>query len=297
MPNGSLQPICPVCEASSVRADGTGVRLPYGEIATCGRCGSGALVPRPPPGKLIDLHQDADYFNHAYFESRRELSPRMARKFERRAARLRSFFPGDRKLASLDIGCDTGAFVEYLGQGDRAFRAIGIDISPAAVEAGRARGLDLRCGDLESLAFPAESLDIVTAYDLIEHLSDPLSFLREAHRILKPGGVLALETPNFGGLVFRIGRLLARLGPLRATLEPLQARLWPKFHVQYFTRDSMASALRGNGFADFRVEKLEIPISEVSVAQPLLRAALFLVLSAASLTGARTLLHVLARKS
>lgn len=77
------------------------------------------------------------------------------------------------------------------------FRYLGLEWNPDAVSQGRAAGLEILQADLNA-ALPVESgsQDCVIAYSVVEHLLMPCSFLRECHRVLKPGGRLVVLTPN-----------------------------------------------------------------------------------------------------
>jgi 2-polyprenyl-3-methyl-5-hydroxy-6-metoxy-1,4-benzoquinol methylase len=286
---------CPIChDQSPVRVSGS-VRLSYGSICACRRCGSGIMLPRPSSEELKNLHSSLDYLNHEYFESRRAADGPIRIQYERRVREIRACFPGDRVLSSLDVGCDTGSFVRFLEETGK-FRATGIDISESAVERGRKEGLDLRAGELSRQGFADGSFDVITALDLLEHVSDPAAFLKEAYRVIAPSGVLILETPNFNGLVYRIGRLLARAPVGGRTVSALQERLWPRFHVQYFTRKSLDRSLKEAGFRSTRVAGREIPADLVAVANPLLRASVQGVFSVSLVLASPTLLFAIARK-
>jgi len=97
----------------------------------------------------------------------------------------------------LDIGCATGALLDYLRS--RGWRVTGVEISPAAQYAQKERSLDVRNLPLEECGFPDNSFDIVLASHLIEHLNAPRSFLTETHRVLKDGGRVFITTPNISG--------------------------------------------------------------------------------------------------
>jgi SAM-dependent methyltransferase len=128
---------------------------------------------------------------------------------EQITAKLQGYLPDVRELVGdagagrdgtrvLDIGCGRGEWLTLLKT--VGVSAAGVDSHPAFVEAGRSRGLDMVLGDgIEHLATrPANSLDIVTAFHVIEHLDvETLLALVEAARdALRIGGCLLLETPN-----------------------------------------------------------------------------------------------------
>ncbi len=103
----------------------------------------------------------------------------------------------------LDVGCATGALLAALR--DRGWDPQGVEISEAQARYGERRwSLPIFAGTLESAAFPSGCFDLVHASHLIEHLNSPAAFLDEAARVLAPGGLLALTTPNIDGLQARL---------------------------------------------------------------------------------------------
>jgi len=102
-----------------------------------------------------------------------------------------------RHIKILDIGCSSGALLHELSL--RGFTSLaGIDISARAVEAAKRRGFqDVKEVKAEATGFPDNSFDVVIASDILEHVKDDESALREWLRILKPGGDLILFVPAF----------------------------------------------------------------------------------------------------
>ncbi len=97
-------------------------------------------------------------------------------------------------ISILDVGCGTGANLEMLAQfGDSE----GVDVSDDALEFCRSKGLKVHKGLAEELPFEDESFEIVTALDVVEHLDDDVSGLKEMHRVLKKGGKSLIFVPAF----------------------------------------------------------------------------------------------------
>lgn len=99
----------------------------------------------------------------------------------------------------LDAGCGCGYGSYHLAR-SRALSVLGIDVSEEAVryceEHYRRKNLSFRVGDVLDTGLEAESFDVVVAFEVFEHLPDPVAFLAEMERLLKPDGVLVLSTPN-----------------------------------------------------------------------------------------------------
>ena len=94
----------------------------------------------------------------------------------------------------LDVGCGTGANLEMLAQFGESE---GVDVSDDALEFCRTKGLKVHKGLAEKLPFADESFDVVTALDVVEHLDDDVTGLREMNRVLKSGGRTLIFVPAF----------------------------------------------------------------------------------------------------
>lgn len=136
--------------------------------------------------------------------------------------------------ALLDIGCGNGRFLVLAQQ--MGWNAEGLDPDAQAVATALQQGLRVRQGGVELLDEERERYDVVTLSHVIEHVHDPVGLLERIHRLLKPGGILWLETPNLASLGHR------RFGRDWRGLEP------PR-HLVLFTPASLRHALRAAGFA------------------------------------------------
>lgn len=133
----------------------------------------------------------------------------------------------------LDVGCGGGGTMARLA--DLGWQVEGLDVDPVAVEGARSLGLDVQTGTLESLSYPSDHFDAVCMGHVIEHVTDPAGVLRECYRILKPGGILSLATPNADSWGHR------RFGFGWFALEP------PR-HLYLFTTASLKRLVSDAGF-------------------------------------------------
>jgi arylsulfatase A-like enzyme/SAM-dependent methyltransferase len=140
----------------------------------------------------------------------------------------------------LDVGCAYGAFL--LAARRRNWSVTGFEISPQCVTVARDRlGLTVVCGDrLEEADLPPASFDVVRLQHVLEHVPDPVRLIESARRLLAPGGLLWVATPNFAS--FAAGILGNEWG-------------WVTYpnHLQYFTPQTLLMALNQAGFRSVRL--------------------------------------------
>jgi 2-polyprenyl-3-methyl-5-hydroxy-6-metoxy-1,4-benzoquinol methylase len=139
--------------------------------------------------------------------------------------------PATRRV--LEVGFGQGLMLEQLER--LGWHAQGIETDERTVRSARERGLDVAQGSLAQQNFPPQSFDAVLTSHVVEHLHDPIGFVREAKRILRPGGRLIAATPNSDCLTHR------RFGPAWRGLEP------PR-HIQVFNSASLRAVALKAGF-------------------------------------------------
>lgn len=131
----------------------------------------------------------------------------------------------------LDIGCGNGVFMEAAREA--GFSPRGIDISVGAIDRGKSLGLEVEVGDFLTHNF-GEMFDIISMWDVIEHLRNPVEFLDRAKSLLNPGGVIVLKIPGFSNLSF------SAIGVFPHFAKTV---LGAPAHIQYFNRQSCEAIL------------------------------------------------------
>lgn len=203
--------------------DGYGRHSP---IVQCQGCGLVYTDPRPGGDDIVETYQAVE--DPLYVEEREG----RVMTFEHHLRPLERLTgpPDGRPL--LDVGAYTGIFVGIAAQ--HGWDAWGVEPSLWAVKRAKARGLHVVQGTLETADLPEAYFEVVTMWDVVEHLTDPRGTLERAHRLLKPGGLAVIHTID-------IESLFARLMGAR----------WPwlmEMHLYYFSRRTLKAMLEGCGF-------------------------------------------------
>jgi 2-polyprenyl-3-methyl-5-hydroxy-6-metoxy-1,4-benzoquinol methylase len=278
-PEGGLErvPACPLCgsrERTPLHlgiADGAYENTPgRWDLYRCAGCGCAFLDPRPTRESIPLAYRE--YYTHAApdgggagaLTGMRRVRRALANGYrnwrygtrERPATRMGVpaawLFPATRRRIDLefrhlprpwpgarllDVGFGDGAFLDRARSA--GWQVTGVDPDPVTVDAARRRGLDVREGILDVLYDGLGPFDVVTLSHVIEHVHDPRAFVRRIRALLKPGGIVWIETPNLEGSGHR------RFGAAWRGLEP------PR-HLVLFGWDSLEALLREAGFAALR---------------------------------------------
>ena len=209
-------------------------------VARCNSCGLGRVDPLPQEADLTALYDEVYFTSGAYaraahtggMDGHLTLYDRPGgrsaslRYQGRLVAQVERFRQGNRGRL-LDVGCGAGYFLDAARKA--GWLVQGVELSAAAAHVGREQlGLDIFQGTLADAAFPDASFDVLTLFEVLEHLRDPGTVLAEARRILKPGGLLAVQVPN-------------DLDAYRAWLSRSDNRWWviPPLHLFYFTEPTL----------------------------------------------------------
>lgn len=177
-----------------------------------------------------------------------------------------------RQPSYLDIGCGDGSLTMKVANIIGASKVYGVDVDEEALAKAAEKGIiTLKCNlDEGPLPFNNDSFDLVTAFEVIEHLNNPRHVLREAFRVLRREGIIVIETPNVMGCASRFTADQLKLamlaaGDLRTNRCLIEAR-----EAKGFSPQSLKSALIEVGFEVLGIygvshPPIELPLISVVV--------------------------------
>ena len=216
-------------------------------LVQCDNCGMIVVWP-PPTAEFLDAFYTSDY-KGKFKKGIIDYNPLVANRavIEDGYVKLKhveTFANIKQRGKLLDIGCGHGFFV-YAGQ-DLGYDALGVDIDPEAIKFGRFKlGVNIEEISIDSLETLQEWFDVITAWQVLEHLRMPGSCTRLVSKLLKPGGVFAGSVPNIGGIFAR-----------------LRGKKWymmiPPEHLNYFTELSMKHMLIQAGLVPLFVDTIPL---------------------------------------
>ncbi len=193
------QGACPACDAPASRHlfDAKDTAILY-----CPACDLAFANPLPTEEELTAFYSDDAYFQGGHegygFCDQVTVGDRLRESLLESwpfLDRMAAWLPDKGRL--LDIGCGTGFRLSVATA--RGWQAEGVEPSTFASQVARDHyGQTCHTGRLDDTPFPDDTFDAVVLHAVIEHVTDPRGLVGEATRLLRPGGILAMQTPNFG---------------------------------------------------------------------------------------------------
>lgn len=205
---------CCVCGATGGATVGRGWDFEYDttreelSFVRCG-CGHVYLSPRPAPEELGRIYP-SNYYAYDIEQRTSSLALRVKNWLDtRKVRRILLELPADRRASArcLDVGSGDGRVLDLLAAAGLPKEQLhGVEIDRSAYERMQAKGYGGWHGRAEALELPAGSFDLITAFQVLEHMEDPAAVLERLGTLLAPGGVLVVETPNVRSLDARLFR-------------------------------------------------------------------------------------------
>ena len=225
---------CPACDSDESR--GAGQKNGY-HLFRCRQCHSLFSSSLPPAKNLYDGY----YGDHSP-----QVPPAIITRIEEVVG---SFGPYRSNNRLLDVGCGTGSYLSAAAS--QGWDARGVEVSKSALEQARSAGLNVFEGELGEASYPDAYFDVVTAVEVLEHVSAPLELVREIARVLRPGGLFWITTPHIRGLSYRL-------------LDLQWSVISPPEHLQIFSRTGMRALLTRAGFHHIELRTYGFNPAEVS---------------------------------
>lgn len=223
---------CPACGGRKFIFEFEQLGFKY---VSCRDCLTLFVNPRPSLEMLKRFYSDsssANYFVNEFFKPVAEV--RREKIFKERAKRARRVLGACKGRIIGDIGAGFGIFLEELREILPDNRYIAIEPSPDMAQICMSKNLEVKHMCLEEMD-KTERFDLLTAFELFEHLFDPASFLKKVYEHLRPGGYLYITTLNGRG--FDIQLLWER-----------SKSLTPPHHLDFFNPSSAGILLEKTGF-------------------------------------------------
>ena len=222
------------------------------DLVCCAGCGLAFVANPPGADHVAGLYSAAADYHRTLLDPADPGFAAMRRIARQHAKLLRRSVREPQGLRLLDIGCSSGLFLDEA-------RAAGFEVRGAELSAETAAfarshfGLEVHPGDWRGCGFAEASFDVITLFDVIEHLPDPSAELCAIRRLLKPGGLLLQSTPNIDGLFPRLSYALANLLDYWPHPEP-------PYHLFQFSDRTLAELTEGAGYEVVRMDQTRIQL-------------------------------------
>jgi len=204
------------------------------QVVRCRDCDLVYINPRPP---LEHIHQGyAEAVDETYV-SQAEGRLHAFRRLARQISRLKD--PGGRRL--LDVGAAAGFFL--VAAREQGWKVEGIELSSWLADWAKQHfDLTIHTAPLQAGQFPPNHFDVITMFDVLEHVEDPTATVRIVRKVLKDDGLFVLSYPDWGSIFARL----------------LKRRWWflLSVHLYYFTRQTIRRLLEQNGFEVIAMQRL-----------------------------------------
>lgn len=212
--------------------------LPEGVLLKCSVC-----------GQLVSQCDRGTYTRHMARFNENDLMDRNLRAHTRRLKKVQKYAaPSPPETRLLDVGCSIGLFLKCAEE--QGYVVTGVDPAANAAQTAVESGLDVKAGFLQELDLPESCYDIITLFEVIEHVADPIELLKECHRILKRGGFLFITTGNADGWTANF---------LKENWDYFDIKLG---HVSFFNPASLYELAKRSGFRIIKLKTKAVRIRQ-----------------------------------
>jgi SAM-dependent methyltransferase len=188
-----------------------------------------------------EVHQN---INESFREN--GLHPLRASNFKTLVDQTKKFNAAASPPSLLDVGAAHGWFLDA-AKSD--FQVLGIEPDEATFAKATAQNRSIRCGYFPDVLKKGERFDVIVFNDVIEHMPDIESVLKECHTRLNASGLLVLNLPCNKGIFYRVAKIFNKMG-VHGFFERLWQKGMPSPHVHYFNEDNLKTLVSRLGFTE-----------------------------------------------
>jgi len=221
------------------------------DVVRCKNCGLVYVDPQPPENEIEKLYSfEKGYGTWRFDPFKRKKKFNEKRKLFEEYVKLITKY---KKMGFLlDVGCSSGLFLEVA----RSFswKCYGVEVNKDTAAIAKQKGFTIVVGDLLNANFSNETFDVITLWEVLEHVRDPTNTLRHARNLLKNNGYLFISTPNISGFEPEVSYHL-----MGKTMN-----FWrhpePPGHLYQFSVNTIQKLLVKTGFKVVSIQMKEIPL-------------------------------------
>ncbi|TNF49264.1 MAG: class I SAM-dependent methyltransferase [Bacteroidetes bacterium] len=210
-------------------------------LCKCGNCGF-VFAQKIPTTEELEEHYKG-YGRNDY------LSPITIKRYHELLDQMESFRKTNKLL---DVGCGIGYFLEVAKE--RGWEVYGTEYTDEAVSICTDKGINMHKGQLDPKNYDAESFDVITSFEVIEHINNPLEELGNFNMLLRKGGLVYVTTPNFNSL-------------LRYRLKAAYNVIVYPEHLSYYTPKTLKKVFTVSGFSCRKIETTGISLTRLKTSQ------------------------------
>ncbi|MFN3405790.1 MAG: class I SAM-dependent methyltransferase [Cytophagaceae bacterium] len=176
-----------------------------------------------------------NYYNIYSYQNSPYISPATISSYNKLLDEFEKF----RKLNRiLDVGCGAGDFLEIAKH--RGWEVHGTEFSETAYKINLDKGIKITKGILKTENYPVESFDVITSFEVLEHINNPVKEIQKVHTLLRKNGLFYCTTPNFNS----ISRYLLK--------QNYNIITYPE-HLSYYTPKTLKFLMNNNGFTTKKI--------------------------------------------
>jgi len=230
---------CPLCSGNNIK----GLK-PYEQVGLvkCKNCGFVFMKQIPSPEELNEHYKTYSY------DKERTLTSMTIASYNRTLDEFERYRKTNRLL---DVGCGVGHFLEVARQ--RGWQVFGTEYSEKAVEIATEKGIIMQKGALSISSYEPQSFDVITSFEVIEHINNPVDELNKIKQLLRPGGLFYCTTPNFNSL-------------LRYWFKDRYKVIEYPEHLSYYTRKTLNKVICEYGFKNVKFKSTGFSLNQVQAA-------------------------------